>query len=243
LNIYELSTPKYRLKWFSVDERLFRLRLHTKQTITIYKHNTHNTNTQTHNIMKTYKTYIRAILPLFVVLGLVGSAQAQSATSADADMTATASIVSAISIANNANVAFGQVAATTANLVRLSPTGTGSNEVGANASTGKFTVGGTVGSTFTVSFASEVDMVAADNTNPSLKWAPEITGLGTDNATSSTAIVSASTILTLADNSGNGEYFLYVGGSLYEDGAAGVALSDVAPDNYSGTLNVEVTYN
>ncbi len=192
--------------------------------------------------MKTYKTYIRAILPLFVVLGLVGSAQAQSATAADVDMAATASIVSSITLTKNADVAFGQVAATTSSPVSLSPTGTGSTGVGANASAGKFTVGGTAGSTFTVTFASEVDMAAAGS-NPSLKWAPAVTGLGTDNPSSSTSITSASTQLTLADNGGQGQYFLYVGGSLYEDGAPGVILSDVAPDNYSGTLNVEVTYN
>ncbi len=191
--------------------------------------------------MKTYKTYIRTILPLFVVLGLVGSAQAQSATDAAETMTATASVVAGITLTNNGNVNFGQIAASTLNEVFLDPTGASSNEVGANSSTGKFTVGGSPNATIIVSYSATVPMTPAGG-GTNLTWAPSVTGNTTDNASGSSAIAADGSTSGLALNSNtSAEYHIYVGGRLYE--VDGQALTSVDPDTYTGTMTLNVAYN
>lgn len=191
--------------------------------------------------MKTYKTYIRAILPLFVVLGLVGSAQAQSATEADETMSATASVVAGIVLTNNGNVNFGQIASSTSQEVFLDPTGASSNEVGQNSSTGKFTVGGTANAAIKISYNATVPMTPAGG-GTALTWAPSVTGNTTDNAAGSSAIAADGTTSGLAISSGApAEYHIYVGGRLYE--VDGQALTSVEPDTYTGTMTLTVEYN
>lgn len=187
--------------------------------------------------MKTYKTYIRAILPLLVVLGLVGSAQAQN--SASTAMTGSATIVDAIGITQQAQLDFGQVLSTTTNTVDLdaNPSGT-NNEVGANAAQGQFGVTGSEGATVLLGFsATEIELSGTNTPANKMYWEPEIWD--------GSAYVADGGTFTLTSNAASSPGdILYVGGLLYQNSATPAALDgNVDADTYTGTFTLTVSYN
>ena len=187
--------------------------------------------------MKTYKTYIRAILPLFVVLGLVGSAQAQN-NSASANMQGSATIVDAIGISAEETLDFGQVLSTTNNTVDLDANPSGNNnEVGASAAQGQFGVTGSLGAEVLLGFsATEIELSGTNTSTNKLYWEPEIWD--------GSAYVPNGGTFTLTSNAASSPGdILYVGGLLYQTSGSPAALSNVDADTYTGTFTLTVSYN
>lgn len=184
--------------------------------------------------MKKYKTYIRAILPLFVVLGLVGSAQAQATATA----TASATIATALTLTKSADISFGTVSATTPGLVMLDPTDvTNSTNVGSSRTLGEFTITAANSDIIDLTFDSQVNL--QDASSNILYLLAEVAGAET----------SAGSFLTLGSTgtaqfttSSSGAYVLRVGGVLSQSTTPG-NLSGVTTGTYQGTFNASIVYN
>lgn len=184
--------------------------------------------------MKTYKTYIRAILPLFVVLGLVGSAQAQVPATA----TASAEIAAALTLTKTADIDFGTVSATTPGLVQLDPTDvTASTNVGTNRALGEFTVSAEVSAAIDLTFDSQVTLT--DASSNTLILLAEVAGAET---ISDTFTSLGSTGTAQFTTSSSGAYVLRVGGILSQSTTPG-NLSGVTTGSYSGTFSASIIYN
>ena len=184
--------------------------------------------------MKTYKTYIRAILPLFVVLGLVGSAQAQ----VEATATASADIATALTLTKTADINFGTVSATTPGVVKLDPTDvTASTNVGSSRTLGEFTVTAAVSDDIDLTFDSQVTLT--DASSNTLILLAEVAGGETSGGTF-TSLGSTGTATFTTSSSGG--YVLRVGGVLSQS-TTPANLEAVPTGSYSGTFNAEIIYN
>lgn len=189
--------------------------------------------------MKTYKTYIRAILPLFVVLGLVGSAQAQATATA----TASADIATALTLTKIADINFGTVSATTPGVVKLDPTDvTASTNVGSSRTLGEFTVTAANSDIIDLTFDSKVTLT--DNNSNNLYLLAEVAGA---ESTGGPFLSLSSDGTTSFTTSNTGAYVLRVGGELTQNNAATFGspgnLSGVTTGSYSGTFNASIVYN
>jgi len=184
--------------------------------------------------MNTYNKYIRSILPLFVVLGLVGSLQAQQET---ASATASADIVSALSITKTADISFGNVSATTDGVVSLDPVNESHAYVGASADLGLFTISGA--NNTQINFTYDAEVTLTDGSSNNLYLITALAG-SLDNSSYSSIGTAGSGDFTITSG---GTYYLRVGGQLSSTSGSATALNGQTTGTYQGIFNTAVVYN
>jgi hypothetical protein len=189
---------------------------------------------------------MKSILPLLLVIGMVGAAQAQSVNNT---MTGTAQLVDNITIdpatGDSASVDFGQVLTNVTSAIFLDPKGVNNTNVSGDASIGVFKVGGSPSTSVTIGYTEDVGMTGATGGNTyALSWLPALT-----YNQSNPASASGSSALTDGQslNLNANDLHLYIGGNLVETG--GDISSPFAnngaptPDTYSGDVTSTVTIN
>lgn len=212
--------------------------------MTIIVKTIHNTQNTIHNTMNTYKTIIKSILPLLLVMGMVGAAHAQSVNNT---MTGTAQLVDNISInpatGDSATVDFGQVLTNVNSAIFLDPRGQSNTNVGSSASIGVFKIGGSPGTSVTVGYTTIVPMSGDDVGNTyDLSWVPKVTFNQNGAAGSSSADLANGAEINLNANDLN----LFIGGNLVKTGGnvgTPFAGGTPTPDTYSGDITITVTIN
>jgi hypothetical protein len=150
-----------------------------------------------------------------------------------ANATVNATVVAQLTVANQTNIAFGQV------LTGVTPTLdnlTGANtNCGPTATIGKFWAGGTTASTFTASWNTPIDMTSGGHT---IRYTPAVSEAnGNLAASSGGAAYTSGNTLTLT----TGLKTFWIGGTLTE--TAGGNLLPAAVGVYSGTLTLTIQYN
>jgi hypothetical protein len=174
---------------------------------------------------------------VLLTLGFSQSATAQTdeTGTSSATATATAKILSDLTIVKNQDIAFGNLSATTAGAVILSPILSENTNISprTSANLGKFTIAG------------------EGNNNVIIKWDPTVTltnGTPAEDITMTSIVVKTDTDVAptneakLATSAGQvltlvgGKLFLWVGGNLG-------TLASQATGDYLGTFKVQVDYN
>lgn len=194
--------------------------------------------------MNTYKTIIKSILPLLLVMGMVGAAHAQTVNNT---MTGTAQLVDNITIdpatGDSASVDFGQVLTNVTSAIYLDPKGENNTNVGSSASIGVFKIGGSAGTKVSINYNETVTMSGDNNSSNTIHWLPAIT-----YDQSSPMSQSGSSSLTNGQNINlnANDLRLFIGGNLVEtDGDVSTPWAGGAPnpDIYSGDITITVTIN
>ncbi len=177
-------------------------------------------------------------LAITAIVLVAGNLQAQ--TQANANIGASATVLTALTITKNTDVAFGNVGATTAGIVYLDPKGIAtSNYVGASAGVGTFTIAGANTQSIKVGWPTNIDLT--DGTNH-LNYVLDVNGY-TANTQASSGLLTLTSGYVSVTTSGTGGYFLWVGGQLGGSGTSAAALSSQAATTYNGTANFTVEYN
>jgi len=172
---------------------------------------------------------------MLVVL-VSGNSLAQ--TQANANLPASATVLTALTIHKNTDVKFGNVGATTLGIVYLDPTGAASNYIGTGAQVGVITIAGATGQDIRITWPSYIDLSHGLN---HLNYVLQVNGYTANTPTSSTPLTSGGSTATTDATSGN--YFLFIGGQLGGSTTTAAALSSQATDTYSGSAPFTVEYN
>ena len=174
------------------------------------------------------KRTISLLSALAFVLAFSGSAFAQQA-----DVTASAEIVTSITVSQNQNLNFGQIESSQTEDATIDPNGT--NEfVGSQAQYGKATIAADPQVDVTVTFSDLTELAEqndTDGTPSTIGFSSNYTGNASDNASSSSDISDGATVTTGTD----GNYYIYLGGTL-----TGGDISEGGL--YSGTITVTADF-
>jgi len=150
---------------------------------------------------------------LFVALG--STAFAQGSTNVNANVTASTTIMAALTLSKITDVSFGAISATTPGAVYLSPTGADNTNTGTTTTVGKFTLVGATSSEVKVSWPATITLSTSGAEPNEILYSLLVHGKNTDTPLISTSLgtmgeaTSASATL-----SSDGNYFLFFGGSL-----------------------------
>lgn len=179
---------------------------------------------------------------IIAAFGVNSFAQTNESTT----MSSSASVLTALSITKNVDVDYKNISATTADVVRLNPTGSGHAYVGNGATTGKLTISGSNSTAVLISYPAGVDLDDGGTTPNTLAYSMHVHGADTDAQGTSTAlsaegIAGVNVNRTLHVTTGN--YYLYVGGALGGTVGTPAALNSQAVGTYTGEVTFEVTYN
>jgi hypothetical protein len=168
---------------------------------------------------------IVAFIAVIFMLGAVTVAQSQE----NEDVTATCTVIGALTLTLDNNVDFGNVSATTAGTVYLDPTEQANTYCGATADAGEFTISGEASTGMTVTWPGSVVL---SNGTDNLTYTLEVNGLDNDNQTGSSEITSPASITSSA----TGFYYLWVGGDVGQ-------LATQPAGSYTNTATFTVEYN
>ena len=172
-----------------------------------------------------------ALLAVMLVVLVAGSAIAQ--TQANANIGASATVLTAVTIAKNTDVIFGNIGASTAGVVYLNPKGFAtSNYVGTTAAAGTFTISGALAQSIRIIWPASISL--SDGATHTMTYTLEVNGYTASTQSSSTLLTSGGNTATTDATSGN--YYLWVGGNLGQ-------LSGQTTGTYTGTANFTVEYN
>lgn len=184
-------------------------------------------------------------MPLLLVIGMVGAAQAQSVNNT---MTGTAQLVDNITIdpatGDSASVDFGQVLTNVTSAIFLDPKGVNNTNVSGDASIGVFKVGGSPSTSVTIGYTANVTMAGQTGGNSyGLSWLP---ALSYDQSSSASASGSSDLTQGQSLNLNSNDLHLFIGGNLV--GAGGSVDSPFSngaptPDTYTGDVTITVTIN
>jgi hypothetical protein len=173
------------------------------------------------------KTKFKVLFAAVLLAGIGGSAFAQ--TVASTTLTANATVVTALSIAQTQALSFGNLSATTTGGIVVHPQGTGNSNV-TNSAIGKMTITGSGTLSISITPPTSITLAKGEDT-----MVATLTVYGNTTDASGTA-------LALTTGTGNtkalvdGAYYLFVGGTI-------PALTNQATGAYSGTGTFSVTYN
>ena len=174
--------------------------------------------------------FTSALIAAILVILVAGNIQAQT-QQANADVGASASVLTALTITKNLDVVFGNLSATTLGLVYLSPKGfANSNYVGPNAAAGKVTIAAGISKSINITWPTSITLTDG-NIPDDITYNLEVNGNTANVQGTSTLTTSGAGVTT----SGTGGFYLWVGGSL-------VGLTHAVGD-YTGTANFKVEYN
>lgn len=155
-----------------------------------------------------------------------------SQTHESTTLSVNATVLSALSITNDADADFGNISATTTGEVFLDPQGASSSYVGATATAGQLSVAGNGTQSILIGWPSTITL--SDGAGNDMTLTLAVSGKGTDSQ-------SESTDLSLDGNYSTvslvlGAYYLWVGGSLG-------TLNNQPSGVYTGTADFTVEYN
>lgn len=168
--------------------------------------------------------------PLFAALALLAvSSGASAQITANATATTNLKVVSGISIQNNANVDFGNIAQGQGT-VTLSKNGGLSSSSGITSQTagsaGKFTVSGFPTAAFSITASATA--LSAGSGAPAINFAPVVYGYESDNPSAAVGVNSG-----ILNSSGN--FYLYIGGQV-------TVPVNQPQGTYAGSVTVTVNY-
>jgi hypothetical protein len=184
------------------------------------------------------KKIFKSVLTLALVAGLGFAANAQTTSVINRDVTASAEILSALSLTKNTDINFGSLSASTPGVVFLDPTGVANTNTGVTTSVGKFTLLGGLGADVKVSWPATIILQGDQAPADQITYQILVHGSNTDLASGSSSL-GAQGVGTTADiilEAVTGNYFLYVGGGF-------PALIAQPTGTYTGTANFTVEYN
>jgi len=138
------------------------------------------------------------------------------------------------------DVMFGTVGANTPGVVFLDPKGVNSNYVGVSAQVGTMTILAANNSSVQLSWPSNIAM--EDESAHTLNFVPKLYGSATNIQSGSTELVPTGGKVTLAMNA-QGNYYVWVGGSIGGSGTTPASLFAQAVGAYMGNLTFSVVYN
>ena len=184
------------------------------------------------------KKIFKSVLTLGLVAGLGFAANAQTTSVINTDVSASAEILSALTLTKNTDINFGTLSASTPGAVFLDPTGAANENTGVTTTVGKFTLLGSLGAEVKVSWPATIILQGDQALIDQITYQLLVHGNDEDAAGTSSSLgaqgVATTDDVTLDATSGN--YFLYVGGGF-------PALSAQATGIYTGTANFTVEYN
>lgn len=177
-------------------------------------------------------TFKAAILAAMLVVLVAGNLQAQIAND---NVSASATVLTALTITKNTDVAFGKIGATTAGTVYLDPASpsTASTYVGTTAATGSLTVAGANSQSVRLTWPASISL--SDGASHTMTYTLKVNGLNASTQASSGTLTLTSGYCDVT-TSASGGYYLWVGGNLG-------TLSSQATGTYTNTANFTVEYN
>ena len=184
------------------------------------------------------KNLVKLFFATLVMVAISANTFAQ--TNANANVAASATVLTALTITNNHAVAFGNVSATTPGVVFLDPQGTSNAYVGSTAAIGTFSIAGALNQSIRLTWPPNI---ALTHSTDNLNYVLAVSGYATDVQASSTDLTLTSGHSDVTTDGTAGTYFLYVGGSLGGSSTTPAALSSQAAGTYTGTANFTVEYN
>lgn len=196
------------------------------------------------------KNIVKSIIYIFIAIIVPGNLVAQD-TNESVTLTASAKVLSGLTITKEADVSFGNISATTSDVVRLSPDGSASDFVGSSAVVGKIAIFGSPDNSVLISYPAGIKLEAFDNDpDPNklgeLSFSLHVFGKNEDVQESSSPL-SAEGIegvnVNRTLNGTSGYYYLYVGGSLGGNIGTPAKLSNQPTGDYTGDVVFEVKYN
>jgi Domain of unknown function (DUF4402) len=171
---------------------------------------------------------------LFLVILLVLVAATSFAQlNANTNMGASATVLTALTITKNTDVAFGNIGATTAGQVYLDPKAAASTYVGTTATVGTLTIAGANSQSIRLTWPPTLSL--SDGASHTMTYTLKVNGLSANTQASSGTLTLTSGYYD-ATTSAGGAYYLWVGGDL------GTLASQVT-GTYTGTANFTVEYN
>jgi len=176
------------------------------------------------------KLFGLALVALMLTVLVTGSVQAQQAND---NVGVSATVLTALTITKNTDVAFGNIGATTAGLVYLDPKAAASTYVGTAAAVGTLTVAGANTQSVRLTWPATVSL--SDGASHTMTYTLKVNGLNANTQASSTTLVLTSGYKDIT-TSGSGGYYLWVGGDLG-------TLSSQTAGSYTGTANFTAEYN
>ena len=169
-----------------------------------------------------------------VILVVLVAATSFAQSNANANVNASATVLTALTITNNADVAFGNIGATTVGAVNIDPkTPASSTYVGSTATVGALTIAGANSQSVRLTWPATLSL--SDGASHTMTYTLQVNGLSANTQGSSSALTLGSGYSDVT-TSASGKYYLWVGGSLG-------TLSSQATGTYTGTANFTVEYN
>ncbi len=164
----------------------------------------------------------------------------------EAELTARANVLNALTITMDQDVDFKMISATTpgGGIVRLFPNGTGGTFLGQGASTGKLTIQGSTETQILISYPAGTTLTSGDD---ELLYHTHVYGSTIEAPQSSGTELTAMGVEGIDVNrttNTTGDYYLFVGGAL-----GGITLGtpaslhNQAVGEYTGSVTFEVRYN
>jgi len=178
------------------------------------------------------KNIFKSLMIVVLFVGLGSSAFAQ--TGENANITANATVLTALSITGEVDMDFGNISATTGGDVYLDPIGAASTYVGTFAVEGEFTITGANNTSLLISWEDAVTMTETVTGTATMNLDVAISGSDADTQLASTLLVTPAG--TSRTTSATGTYYLWAGGSLG-------TLNSQTTGTYEGTVTVTVAYN
>lgn len=171
----------------------------------------------------------KTLIGLLVAFALTTGAFAQAQATAEV----TATIQATLSITNDANIAFGNLSASSTPI--MDPKDVSHTDLGTNYTVGQFTLAGANGAGVSVSYDASVTL--GDGSSGTITYTPAVYGHESTQASSSE--VTSGSSVTLG---GTGEYKLWVGGNLGTLTNQTVGSYSSNASNGSGNFTVSVEY-
>lgn len=176
------------------------------------------------------KNIFKSLMIVVLFVGLGSSAFAQE----NANITASATVLTALSITGDVHMNFGNISATTGGDVYLDPIGAASTYVGTTAVVGEFTIAGANSTSLLISWGDAVTLTETVTGTATMTLDVAISGSDADTQSASTLLDTPAG--TSRTTNATGAYYLWAGGSLG-------TLNAQDTGTYEGTVTVTVAYN
>lgn len=184
--------------------------------------------TNTNKIMKTLKFLL--VATFLTAFGFIANAQN---TNESANIQASATVMTQLTITKNVDINFGSVGKNTDGTIVLDPKGLNNFYVGTGHAVGTFTIVGDAGTSIDLTFPSTITLNGPSSNTLTVTLDVNGSDVST-NQSSSDDLSSGDNITT---HSTNGNYFLWVGGSIP------VISTEQVSGAYTGSATFEVAYN
>lgn len=189
------------------------------------------------------KDILKSLIYFFIAVVIPGNLVAQT-TNESATITASATVLSGLTITKEADVSFGNISATTPDVVRLSPDGSASAFVGNAANVGKLAIHSANNAELLINYPAGV--VLETDTYEQLYYHIHVFGNTDNNQMEGSQLTNEGVAGNNVQISANeeGDYFLFIGGVLGGSVfGSPMKLSNQPTGSYTGEVVFEVKYN